>query len=1018
MVGNKDSLVLHVLGAFPLTALAAPLLSLNSLMTFDLYFATLLLTFIYFTIGLLIFKFRRSKHLLTALLLLGYTFPCAVLILSLTIPAIIPHLANLELMIVLLFMVGVLFLLWFNGKTDLFRILDLTHRSQTGAIEITEIPSQYLERGVTSSTSTDRAPEVLPLKRMQNILRSLLAARIPVGLRLQRFRQRTRLLFLTWATNPAELQERLNRLENTLKAHLPGFTFRRHNKLPTPDPYVGFEGSSSHLTGVPYVPTKPHPLGLGEVLTTVAEALHTSNTHCMLQVFVEPIRQASLTSWRQRRQHTKSTTTQTLRLGFGGNTTRTHEESGGMRERPLSPQELRHLQRLSNPHLSKVHVTATAWHNSPYTAREQAKTLLRLLQGSLTPEYPARGFKVHTHNFLTRGRATRRLLRGNPVGKTTLLTPKEAALYFAPPRCTLDIPIIERHRFAPATTQTPLPPPPVTSASATPRPSASANSASIILGYPLRNGRPQPHPLRISPDTCGVHIGLWGQTGKGKTTTALSLTYQLYKCGVNPVILVPEKVVDWRRLLDLIPGLRLFTAGNEQIAPLRFNPFQVPPGVSVNRQITGVTAAFIAAWPTEGIIKEHVENLIETTYTQCEWDRRANNPGRPILLPDLQRALQTISQHDLQYSSRLNQDFWGALTARINTLLRNPVLTDMYNTTQGLTIPELLQHPTIIEMRDLSEEQRSLLTALITTGITNYLEAQSTQTPTPRKGVRYALILEEAHHFLRRTPPSAGLAEGHSARQQAINTFVNLLRQARGHGLSVMYLDQLPGKMTEEAVKLPGITIIHALKDPHERALVGRQANCTDQQLRHITGMKPGEAIIHLPGQTQPINIQVTPLNALLKRQPPAQVWTDTKLHQHMKQIYTQHPRLLQTEPLPPPQDISTVTRALVTPAEEELEIPLLAKLVRIIRHPRFAAQYQTYLETAKQGQPRTAARYLIAIVKQVVTNPATTPRYSLFLLSYLAQNPVVTGHTSQYTSLLQATLEELDTQEQPHHAS
>ncbi len=1006
MISNRDSLVLPVLGSFLLTALAALLLSLNPFMIFNLYIATLFLTSIYFIIGLLVFRFRRSWHLLIALLLLGYAFPCSVLILSLTIPAIIPHLANLELIIVLLFLISVFIILGIDWNTDLFRTLDLTHRSQTGAIEITEIPSQYLEQGATASTSTDRSPDIPPQKRMQNILRSILAARIPVGLRLQRIGHRTRLLFLTWAKNPAELDVRLTRLENSLKAHLPSFTFHRHQQLQNPNPPYGFEGLSSHFTGVPQV-------SLGEVLTTVAEAIYTSEVHCMVQVFAEPTHQTNLTSWRQRRQYTKSATAMTLGLRLGDHPTNTQEETGGMRIRQPSPQEIRHRERLSNPHLSKVHVTATAWHNNSYTAKEQAKTLLRILQGSLTPEYPEVGFKVHTHNFLTRGRATRRLLRGNPVGKATLLIPEEAALYFVPPRCTTDIPIVERHRFAPATTPAPQPTRLRTTTPTAPSPAAQARSPSILLGYPLRNGRPQHTPLRISPDTCGVHVGIWGLTKTGKTTTALSLTYQLYKCGATPIILVPEKVLDWRRLLDLIPELRLFTAGNEQVAPLRFNPFQVPPGVSVNRQITSVTSAFIAAWPTEGIIKEHVENLIETTYTQCDWDRRANNPGRPILLPDLQRALHTISQRDLQYSNRLNQDFWGALTARINTLFRNPVLTDMYNTTHGLTIPELLQHPTIIEMRDLSEEQRSLLTALITTGISNYLEAQSTQTPTPTKGVRHALILEEAHHFLRKTSPGAGLVEGHSARQQAINTFVNLLRQARAHGLIAMYLDQLPGKMTEEAVKLPGITIIHALKD---NALVGRQANCTDQQLRHIIGMKPGEAIIHLPGQTLPTNIQITPLNALLTEQVPAQVWTEAKLHQHMKRIYTQHPHLLQTEPLPPPQDISPVTKAIVTP-QEELEIELMAKLVRITRHPRFAAQYKSYLEAAKQGDPRTAARYLIAIVKQVITDPQTTPRYTLFLLDYLAQNPVVTGHTSQYTSLLQATLIELEPQEQPQHA-
>ncbi len=45
---------------------------------------------------------------------------------------------------------------------------------------------------------------------------------------------------------------------------------------------------------------------------------------------------------------------------------------------------------------------------------------------------------------------------------------------------------------------------------------------------------------------------------------------------------------------------------------------------------------------------------------------------------------------------------------------------------------------------------------------------------------------------------------------------------------------------------------VRPLKDQHERTLVGSQANCTKTQLRHIGGMTPGEAVIHLPDQSEP----------------------------------------------------------------------------------------------------------------------------------------------------------------------
>ena len=111
MIVNRDSLVLPIFGALLLTALVGPFLSLNPFIGFNLYVATLLLTFFYFAIGLLIFKFCRNLILLIVILLLGYAFPCSVLILTFAIPAIIPPLTNLELAVVLLIMVGLFIIL-------------------------------------------------------------------------------------------------------------------------------------------------------------------------------------------------------------------------------------------------------------------------------------------------------------------------------------------------------------------------------------------------------------------------------------------------------------------------------------------------------------------------------------------------------------------------------------------------------------------------------------------------------------------------------------------------------------------------------------------------------------------------------------------------------------------------------------------------------------------------------------------------------------------------------------------
>jgi hypothetical protein len=356
---------------------------------------------------------------------------------------------------------------------------------------------------------------------------------------------------------------------------------------------------------------------------------------------------------------------------------------------------------------------------------------------------------------------------------------------------------------------------------------------SVTVGQLLRKGKPIAQQYSIPTSSFCLHTGIYGNTGSGKTNTALHLVHQLHQRDVPFLVIVPAKK-EWRRLGDLISDLRIFTAGDEETAPFRYNFFDVPPGVPINTHINNITTCFIANWPAEGILTEHITKIFRRTYVRAGWDPLTNKRGHPILLDDLYAAMGEVAKK-LRYGERLNQDFVGALTARFESLLDDSVLSVMLNTEQGLTIPDLLNHHTILELRGLPEGQRALLTSLIMVGVAEYLEAKST---TSGQELRHLLVLEEAHHVLKRVAVGYGLQEGHAVQQQAINTLVQLLRESRGLGLGVILIDQLPGSLASAAVSLPGITIIHLLKDALERVLVGSQANLTDVQLMHIGVMR------------------------------------------------------------------------------------------------------------------------------------------------------------------------------------
>jgi hypothetical protein len=505
----------------------------------------------------------------------------------------------------------------------------------------------------------------------------------------------------------------------------------------------------------------------------------------------------------------------------------------------------------------------------------------------------------------------------------------------------------------------------------------------ILLGYPLRNGELQRNnPSALIPKALASHLGVYGNTGYGKTTTSLSIVAQAYRWGVVPTIIVPDKVEDWRVLKDLFPEFRIFTAGNPEIAPLRLNMWSPPPGVPVGKYIDKMADVHTAALPTDGVISMHFDDVFDTMYETCGWSRMGNVRGRPIMLPDLYLAAQRVAEKHLKYGGDMKQDFFGALDARVRSMLRNPVLVDMYNTTAGLTIPELLAHPTIIEMRDLSAEDRTLLTGILTVGISEYLTAN------PSRTIKHLLVLEEAHHFLKRFDSSGGYAEP-TAKQHARDNIVEMFRSQRGKGLGLLFTDQIPGSMTPEVVKLHSNVIIHRLTDEAERVLVGRQALCNDRQIEHIGGMEVGETVIRLMIDSTPRNVQILPLDYHLTSPLPSRVWKDEMVREAMRRVFENNSALSVSEQLSP-EFVAVLKgetpRSSVASVEETVERPQdLHDIPEIVNTPAFVDAYMDRVGDAARGDPSRVARLLTKVASKFVTSEVNQIPFAERLLLHSA---------------------------------
>ncbi len=483
---------------------------------------------------------------------------------------------------------------------------------------------------------------------------------------------------------------------------------------------------------------------------------------------------------------------------------------------------------------------------------------------------------------------------------------------------------------------------------------------SIEIGSVLSGGKLTEQIYRIPVDAFCLHTGIFGSPGSGKTNTAMQIVTQLAEKGVPFLIICPAKT-EWRQLLSLLPDVRVFTVGNEQVARFRYNFLIPPPNVSINTHINNIADCFIASWPSEGIITEHIIKIFRRAYDNAGWDRLTNEHGKPILISDLYAAMEQVAA-ELSYG-QLQQDFFGAHKSRFGSLLDDVMMAVTLNTEHGLTIPELLEHRTVIEIRSMNSSQTSLITSLITVAVAEYLEAQPQRI---KQELRQLLVLEEAHHVLKRATRSMSINEGHSSKQMAIDTIVNLLREARGLGLGLILIDQLPGEMADAAVKLPGITIIHQIKDPRERILVGTQVDLNEGQISYIGSLNVGEAIIHRNLDSN-YNFAVNCQVSLCLDE--GIMWTNEQLSKVMESYYREQPHLL--------------IQLLPSTAQWEPDPLILRKLLLLTESPSFLKNFKMCLVFNQNA----ASSYVREIVETAVQQPTEVDLYATLILPHLIQS-------------------------------
>ncbi|MDY6294969.1 MAG: DUF87 domain-containing protein [Schwartzia succinivorans] len=390
-------------------------------------------------------------------------------------------------------------------------------------------------------------------------------------------------------------------------------------------------------------------------------------------------------------------------------------------------------------------------------------------------------------------------------------------------------------------------------------------SGDVTIGYLMQKGRKlKQMPLCLPKSFLSKHIFIAGVTGSGKTTTCHKL---LKEAGVPFLVIEPAKT-EYRTLIQSKDfGCVVFTVGDEDVAPFRFNPFELVKGENLSSHIDMLKATFTSAFPMEGSMPQLLEEAIYKCYEDKGWNVDTNSndicsewedyeegdefSGKYDIFPILSDFLKALEQvvNEKNFDNRLRDDYIGTLVSRFSNL-RKGAKGRMLNTEHSVDFFKLAKKNVIIELENLkSAEDKALIMGLIL----SRLSAVIRQLHREDNNYRHISLVEEAHRLLSKVEyGDSGSKKG------AVETFTDLLAEVRKYGEGLIIVDQIPNKLAPEVIKNTNTKIIHKLLARDDKETVGDAMLMDDKQKAFLSALETGEAVLFTEKLVKPVHVAVT----------------------------------------------------------------------------------------------------------------------------------------------------------------
>ncbi len=387
--------------------------------------------------------------------------------------------------------------------------------------------------------------------------------------------------------------------------------------------------------------------------------------------------------------------------------------------------------------------------------------------------------------------------------------------------------------------------------------------ARIPLGDILDRGQSTGNRFEVPLEDFAKHVLISGVTGSGKTNSAFRLLESLWVNERVPFLIIESAKSEYRDLLGIpsFKDMKVYTLGDETIAPFRINPFEVPDGILVQTHIDYVKALFSASFVLYPPMPYVLEQSLQEVFEDRGWDLSANTNYRGIdpyrafpTLTDLHAKVKTIVNR-MGYDQRLTMDVVAGLQARINQLRIGGGKGRMLDSRRSLPLDELFATPCLLELKQIvSDDEKAFIIGLIIIRLLEHLERS--RTTRPLHGLRHVTFIEEAHRLLRNISEHA-TEDTANPRGKGVEVFANILAEVRAFGEGIVILEQIPSKLASDAIKNTNLKVVHRIVAKDERECLGASMRSEPQQTAYFGVLNAGEAVVFAEGMDTPALISV-----------------------------------------------------------------------------------------------------------------------------------------------------------------